>query len=224
MRRTRSAMNGPRCCISNESDGLALPSASDVQGTTAQPHTVARLRMVPQPNRGCQSAIAQLGVVHRSSALGYDGPRGDARSHGGMTATAGVRTLALLLALVLVAAAGAGVPTSAAEAATAQEPNACADGWSADRLPAIAAGARPHDLVAIDGKRAWLLGGSNNGPVAFRWRGGRWRQTRVAGKGSLGLMAGDGSRRQTIWAVGYDKSRAGHLGPLAGAGGPASIP
>ena len=91
---------------------------------------------------------------------------------------------ALVAATLLTGLLGVATPERAEAAGT------CVNGWKEQTTPDSEFISTPFDIITRGGEAAWIVGGSNTGVLALRWKDGKWRATVTKGKGHRGLVGG----------------------------------
>lgn len=102
------------------------------------------------------------------------------------------RTLGLVLGTLLAAlvAAMAVVLITAPGQVRAAIPAAngpCVAGWREMPIPDSAFVSSPFEIITRDGKQAWIVGGTNDGVLALKWNGSKWKRRAGATSGHRGL-------------------------------------
>ena len=96
----------------------------------------------------------------------------------------------------------------------------CVNGWKELATPDSEFISTPFDIITRGGEAAWIVGGSNTGVLALKWKGGKWHATVTKGKGHRGLVGGYALGDKRILGVGYDRpiqgNGRGSLVPISG--------
>jgi hypothetical protein len=123
--------------------------------------------------------------------------------------TGGLILASILLALD-VAAPYAGIRhglggISPARAAVPAVPGECVAGWRQMPVPDSAFDSFPFEVITHRGKPAWIIGGATGeeGLMALRWNGSRWRAVAAGAKRHQGLAGGDVLGARKLLAVGF---------------------
>ncbi|CAN5746430.1 hypothetical protein BH23CHL8_BH23CHL8_06600 [soil metagenome] len=125
------------------------------------------------------------------------------------------------LMLVLVVGSGSALelaspPSAEAQATRGSGGARCSAGWRSLGLPTSARSARPLDVVARNGKLAWIVGGGKAGILLLQRGGGGWLPRRTITARLAGLSAGASTGASSLVAVGYDWIRETSLDPIGG--------
>jgi hypothetical protein len=131
-----------------------------------------------------------------------------------MTLTTRASAAVLVAATLLAGLLSVSAPERADAAGT------CVNGWKELATPDSEFISTPFDIVTRRGEAAWIIGGSNTGVLALKWKGGQWRATVTKGRGHRGLVGGYALGDDRILGVGYDRpfqgNGGGSLEPISG--------
>ncbi|MEX1345122.1 MAG: VCBS repeat-containing protein [Candidatus Limnocylindrales bacterium] len=119
----------------------------------------------------------------------------------------------LAAAAVLTGTLGVSSPAPA-------EAAACVNGWREVKTPESVFLSTAFDIVTRGGKEAWIVGGTNQGVLALRWTGSRWKRSAGATTGHRGLVGAASNGNRRLLGVGYYRpflgNGQGSLRPISG--------
>ncbi len=140
-----------------------------------------------------------------------------------MSTSARRRAFAILLLVTVMtaglapaAAPGLGPATATAAQSTPSATGQCVAGWQEQPVPSSALESTPFEIVTHKGKPAWVVGGSNSGPLVLRWRSTYWKHMARSATGHRGFVGAVASGDQQMLAVGYEREPSLEFEPYVG--------
>jgi len=123
-----------------------------------------------------------------------------------------------LTTLTLVAALMAGLAPAMVTAAstTPSAVGPCQAGWQEVPVPSSALESTPFEIVTRDGKPAWIVGGSNSGPLVLRWKSTYWKHLAQGATGHRGFVGAVSTGARQFLAAGYKRDTWTEFDPYVG--------
>ena len=124
----------------------------------------------------------------------------------------------VLASLALAAALMAGLAPAAVTAAptTPSAVGPCQAGWQELPVPSSAFESTPFEIVTREGKPAWIVGGSNSGPLVLRWKSTYWKHLAKGATGHRGFVGAVSTGTTQIIGAGYVRGSWTEYEPYVG--------